>query len=138
MKILFVCSGNICRSPMAEAIFRELCKGRHWIVRSAGTHAMEGLPMTPNAKKALKKRGVSAPKRHVSTQFSAQMNDEFDWIICMTDGHKSFVESFTEPKNLEVLDVCDPFLSPLEIYLQTCEELEDKLKELYEKISNSV
>jgi protein-tyrosine phosphatase len=64
-EVLFVCTANICRSPMAEQWFRwqlnaRLGKGaRHdWVVRSAGTRAIEGLPIHPLAAAVLEERGV--------------------------------------------------------------------------------
>ena len=136
MKILFVCTGNICRSPMAEIIFKNMAKGKRWTIRSAGTHACDGLRMTPTAKKALTQRGWRVGKGVTSTQFSTQMLNEFDHIICMTDGHKQNITTHADHENITVLDVDDPFMMPLEGYLRTCQELEKKLEALYEKISN--
>lgn len=57
-EILFVCTGNTCRSPLAEALFNALGKGR---ASSAGTAAAAGMPLSRGAAEALKTRGLSLP-----------------------------------------------------------------------------
>ncbi len=64
MNILFVCTGNVCRSPMAAAYFNHLCgqRGlRNVAATSAGIAADVGEPMSANARRALEKIGVKAP-----------------------------------------------------------------------------
>jgi protein-tyrosine-phosphatase len=60
--ILFVCSANQCRSPMAEALFKDLVRERgeenEWRVESAGVWAYAGAPATENAQLAMQKRGL--------------------------------------------------------------------------------
>lgn len=70
-KILFVCGGNTCRSPMAEAIIRHLLKQNNIEdieVASCGIAAADGWPMSENARKALQSLDVE-PHRHKSRQF---------------------------------------------------------------------
>jgi protein-tyrosine-phosphatase len=60
-RLLFVCTGNICRSPMAEGLMKVLLPrgaGRHIIIRSAGTHAADGLPAEPGAARAAREHGA--------------------------------------------------------------------------------
>ena len=63
--ILFVCTANVCRSPMAEAIFNALAEERElpWRAASAGVAALEGEDITPNACAALEEVGIY-PKEH--------------------------------------------------------------------------
>ncbi|HZV36291.1 MAG TPA: low molecular weight phosphotyrosine protein phosphatase, partial [Verrucomicrobiae bacterium] len=57
--VLFVCTGNVCRSPMAEGIFRHAMKGRRDIqVLSAGIGAMDGQPASPYAVQAVRELGI--------------------------------------------------------------------------------
>ena len=120
MKILFVCVGNVCRSPMAEVIFRNLAKkhGRtDIIVKSAGTFAHESMDMTDKSRQALKFCGEKLPKKsHKSTQFTHEMNHEFDHIIDL--------RKFADPM----------VLGGLEIYIDVCKQLQIYCKELYNAI----
>jgi glycine hydroxymethyltransferase len=62
--ILFVCTGNICRSPMAEGLFRQAVKGRNdFRVLSAGVGAVDGLPPSEFATRALKELGIDISKQ---------------------------------------------------------------------------
>ncbi len=57
--ILFLCTGNVCRSPMAEALFRHATKGRgEFRVLSAGLGAMDGQPPTPHSVQAMRELGI--------------------------------------------------------------------------------
>ncbi len=59
MNFLFVCTGNTCRSPMAEALMRAAVAGRH-AARSAGLSAFPGLPMAYGSREALREIGIDA------------------------------------------------------------------------------
>jgi protein-tyrosine phosphatase len=90
-KVLFVCSGNICRSPLAEAIFLSLAEqagvGSHFAVDSAGTHNFhEGDPADPRTRRVGRKHGLSVDsiaRPVVDADF-----DRFDLIIAMDRGHR--------------------------------------------------
>lgn len=88
-KILFVCAGNTCRSPMAEMIFKAICK-RHRrtgvIVRSAGTAADVGADMMPEAMIALQNMGITiAKKPHAARQYLPKMQQQYDYIFDLRD-----------------------------------------------------
>lgn len=87
MKILFVCMGNICRSPLAEGHFRQLLARRadHLgiTVDSAGTHGYHaGSPPDPRAQKAAERRGIDISKLAARNVVEADF-DRFDYIIAM-------------------------------------------------------
>lgn len=90
VQVLFVCTGNICRSPMAEQIFRELsAKAKLPIkVTSAGVMAMTGDPMTPESAQAMKDRSYS-PVSHIAKDVTTELLAEAELIICMTLEHRS-------------------------------------------------
>jgi len=87
MKILFVCMGNICRSPMAEGYFRHLLATRAGhldiTVDSAGTHGYHaGSPPDPRAQDAASRRGIDISKLAARDVVEADF-DLFDYIIAM-------------------------------------------------------
>ncbi len=88
-KILFVCHGNICRSPMAEFILRELCRRRGIAdisVESAATSTEEiGNDIYPPAKAKLREKGIPFEKRR-ARQVSRREYSDYDLFICM-DGY---------------------------------------------------
>jgi protein-tyrosine phosphatase len=85
--VLFVCMGNICRSPTAEGVFSTLA-AREWpnakfVVDSAGTHDSQiGQFPNPNAVAAAKRRGFELP-RHRARQIVVEDFERFDWILAM-------------------------------------------------------
>lgn len=84
-RVLFVCTANVCRSPMAEAIFNALASdaGVPYEARSAGTAALAGEPMTPHAREVLEEVGVY-PGEHRARQVDAAMLEEADLVLTMT------------------------------------------------------
>ena len=91
VKVLFVCTGNICRSPTAEGVFRHLVgqaglDGRIG-VDSAGTHGYHiGDPPDPRSQKAAKARGVDLSGLR-ARKVTLEDFYEFDHILAMDDGH---------------------------------------------------
>ncbi len=91
--ILFVCTGNTCRSPMAEAMMRELLKGREdWNVLSAGVSAFKGATASPFAASALAELGI-----HLNSFRSQQLTEELlensSHVFTMTRNHQRLIES---------------------------------------------
>jgi protein-tyrosine-phosphatase len=84
MDLLFVCTGNTCRSPMAEAIMRRITeeRGLALSVHSAGIRA-ESI-IAPQAMRALQRRGIETHQRP-AVQLTEEMVDGATLILCMTD-----------------------------------------------------
>ena len=87
-KILFVCTANVCRSPMAQAIFNALAEdeGLHFRAQSAGTAALEGEPMAPYAAAALEEAGIY-PGPNRARQVSPTMMEEAELVLAMGPRH---------------------------------------------------
>ncbi len=102
VKVLFICMGNICRSPTAEGVFRHMVKQigaeNEIFIDSAGTHAYHvGNPPDPRAQEAALKRDIdlsSQRARRVSKDDFA----EFDYVIAMDESNKDDLLTISHPK----------------------------------------
>ena len=87
LRVLFVCHGNICRSPMAEFLFRRMVEqaglSRQIQAASAATSTEEiGTPVYPPARRLLAKHGISTEGK-TAVQLRRQDYDRYDWIVAM-------------------------------------------------------
>lgn len=102
VKVLFVCTGNICRSPLGEGLLRHLADetGLASAIQadSAATHNYEvGDPPDPRAIAAGKRRGIDISDQR-ARQISAQDFDQFDVIIAMDRGHRQILQRLASPQ----------------------------------------
>ena len=87
IKVLFICHGNICRSPIGEYVFRQMVKDKHLedqiSVASAATSTEElGNPIYPPAQAVLREHGID-PYGHQARQITKKDYDEYDYLILM-------------------------------------------------------
>jgi protein-tyrosine phosphatase/ribose 5-phosphate isomerase B len=91
--VLFVCTGNTCRSPMAEGLFRKAAAERDDVtVGSAGVAAAKGSPASRETLVALKKRGA-ALENFASRPVSDDLLREATHVFAMTEGHLAVLEA---------------------------------------------
>lgn len=132
MNIYFVCTGNTCRSPMAEAILKsKSLPNVH--VKSAGIYALEGGGMSENARVVLMDENIH--HEHVSKQIDEQDIDWADVILTMTSAHKEIlIRAYNQARDKTYTlkeyvtpysgqDVFDPFGGDISTYKQTYQEL---------------
>lgn len=145
-RILFVCTGNTCRSPMAEAILKSK-KIDGLEVKSAGIYAATGSEASAHAKKVLDDHQIE--HHHSSTMLNKDSVQWADLILTMTGSHKDAIlwqypdsagkvftlKEFNGEKY--AIDVVDPFGGNLAIYQETFQELDNLIKQAIEKIQSS-
>lgn len=142
MKILIVCTGNTCRSPMAEGIFKYLIKEKNLDVEigSAGTSAYDGDHVTNHAENALKKMGIDISD-HRSKIVHLNLIERVDLVLTMTKSHKeTIIRNFPEAKEKvfllneyaygELRDVVDPFGGTLIDYEKARDEIYKAVEEI--------
>ena len=142
--VLIICTGNTCRSPMAEGILKSLLKKRGIAdirVTSAGIGAMGGLPATPFAIGAARAWNIDI-SGHFSRQLNKRLLAEADLILAMSSEHVDFVarqdhmamkktfliKGFPMPYSSSQESVRDPIGGTLDDYNQTFMELDEVLR----------
>lgn len=142
MNILFVCTGNTCRSPMAAAIMERLCieNAIDANIESAGLFAQDGEPASEEAVEAVKKYGVDL-SHHLSQQITDELIQKSDLIITMTDAHKMILQDVAESKTATVCELAgiddeieDPYGGDLEDYIETADTLYIALTQIADKL----
>ena len=152
--VVFVCTGNTCRSPMAEHLFRHLLaqrlkctpeelEDRGVLVFSAGVAAATGAPASPEAVETLRQRGMTL-EGHEAQQINDQLVRHADLLLTMTQGHRhAVVEHWPEAASRTFLlcrdqDVADPIGGPLEAYRRCADQIQQCLQPWVEQVAREV
>lgn len=147
MNLLFVCSGNTCRSPLAEALARQMAARRgveDVEVSSAGTNAWDNAPATDEALLVGMERGLDLTG-HRARKLTPAIVSEADLIFVMTPGHLEPVKQMGGRGKAHVIDeyasgaadqgISDPYGGDLETYRHTADTLEEELEKLFDRLA---
>ena len=146
VRVLFVCMGNICRSPTAQGVFEqvlaEMGLADQVAVDSAGTHAYHvGEPPDPRAVEAARRRGVSMDSQRARRVTEADFL-EYDYILAMDEsnradlleqclpGHEHKIRLFMEFSELEAREVPDPYYGGRQGFERVLDLVEDAARGL--------
>ena len=146
-RILIVCTGNICRSPMAAGLLRHRLAedglGGQVMVYSAGIWGLDGQPASEHAKQVMAARGVDIGDHRARTLHRYDL-EPADLILTMEESHRRSI-FYAQPAALRKVflfsemagehdDVDDPYGLPIEAYHRCADELERLIAQGYDEI----
>ncbi len=144
-RVLFICTANICRSPMAMGLLRQRAASQpdQWIVESAGTWTEGGEPAAARTVQVLRNRGIDL-SNFQSRIVTGEMLRSFDLILTMEKGHKEAIKIefpdladriflLSEMINQDY-DIDDPIGKPVSAFEETARDIDEILVRGFPKI----
>jgi protein-tyrosine phosphatase len=141
-KLIFVCTGNTCRSPMAEGLMKHLLgPDCGWEISSAGIHASNGCPASSGAVEALRMLGIDL-SGHSSRRLTPEMVQAADLLVTMTREHRDAILAIAPESAGKVFllksfgvakcaaDIYDPVGEALDVYCRVRDEIDAALPDL--------
>lgn len=149
--ILFVCTANICRSPIAEALLQKIVNKRpdaaQWRIESAGTWGLDGQSAAEGSRLAVSEFGMNISKHRART-VTRELLEQFDLILTMEAGHKEALRlEFPEIRSRifqlsetigHTFDIPDPIGQPLSGFKETAGQLDQILRDGFPQIETMI
>jgi protein-tyrosine phosphatase len=148
-EIIFVCTGNTCRSPMAEALMRAALphdKREKYLISSAGTNAIDDRPPSILASEAMNELGLDIDG-HKSRALTSVMIDKADLILALSEGHLQSIHAtfpgaagktflLTEYSGLDknTAGIQDPYGGDIDTYRSTRDEISRHITRIASKM----
>ena len=141
--ILVVCVGNICRSPMAEALLRNALRGQErFSVESAGLGALVGEPASEHAVALMSERGIDI-SLHRARQLQPELVNRADLILVMESGHKKAIETADVTVRGKVFrlgetsdrDIVDPYRQSRTVYEEVLEDIDEGIADWVKQLT---